>query len=255
MISDNIKESPNQYTEEVSNKYLKFYIQAPVVKKILVPSFFSLLGDISNKSVIDFGCGTGNYTRLIKQKTSQKVIGVDISSEMIKIALIPEAKEPLGIIYEVHDIVKPYKNELFDIVVINYVLNHANSFEMLKAIIKNSFDILNKNGKVLGHTVSPFIESKNFPKLLKYGLKFEVDREPIQKYDPFHVEFISFDSNAKFDDFFVPPEDYERAFEECGFVKFKWFYPNLGEEFVNEKEEWEEYLEIKHGIMFEAFKP
>ena len=172
MLSINQQNSLNQYTEEVSNQFLKFAIQPPLVEKILVPSIFSLLGDISNKSEIDLGCGTGNYTRLIKKMTKQKVVGVDISSDMINIALIPEKTEKLDITYEVHDIIKPFKNGIFDIVVINYVLNHSNSFEILNTIIKNAFDLLNKNGRILGHTVSPFfIDPKSFPKLVKYGLK------------------------------------------------------------------------------------
>jgi ubiquinone/menaquinone biosynthesis C-methylase UbiE len=44
------------------------------------------LGDISGKDVLDLACGEGFFTRLIKQKTTGKVYGVDISENMISLA-------------------------------------------------------------------------------------------------------------------------------------------------------------------------
>ena len=41
-------------------------------------------------------CGCGYYTRRLKQHGVARVIGVDISSEMIRLAREHEQKEPLG---------------------------------------------------------------------------------------------------------------------------------------------------------------
>ena len=258
MISNSQQSSPDQYNEAISKGYFQVSLESPMIKKILVPSFFSLIGDVSDKSIIDLGCGPGIYTRKLKKLTSKTVLGVDISSEMIGLCQQIEDSEKLGIVYKVHDLAIPFKenNELYDIGVLNFVLNHSNSFEMLKSIVKNAFDLIKPNGKIVGHAVNPDIDPKNFPKFVKYNLKLEVDRIPIQNYDPIHVELFHPDSNSstKFDDFCVPPGDYERAFQESGFKNFQWVPEKLGKEFEGDIEEWAEYLESKQAILFEAYK-
>ena len=59
-------------------------------------SYNELLGDVSQRSVLDLACGEGYYTRRIKQKGADKVVGVDISGKMIRLAkergIIAEAR-------------------------------------------------------------------------------------------------------------------------------------------------------------------
>ncbi len=41
------------------------------------------MSSFENEDVIDFACGTGFYTREIRKRTTGKVVGVDISEDMI----------------------------------------------------------------------------------------------------------------------------------------------------------------------------
>jgi 2-polyprenyl-3-methyl-5-hydroxy-6-metoxy-1,4-benzoquinol methylase len=66
-------------------------------------SYNKLLGDISQKSVLDLACGEGYYTRRIKRKGADKVAGVDISEEMILLAKQEEQNHPLGVDYILGD--------------------------------------------------------------------------------------------------------------------------------------------------------
>jgi len=50
-----------------------------------MPSTLKLLGNVKGKKILDFGCGTGIYAKLLTKKGA-KVKGFDLSSEMIKIA-------------------------------------------------------------------------------------------------------------------------------------------------------------------------
>ncbi len=38
-----------------------------------MPSTLELLGDVKNKKVLDFGCGTGIYTKILKEKGAKIV--------------------------------------------------------------------------------------------------------------------------------------------------------------------------------------
>ncbi len=61
--------SPNSY----SNR-----IEWPAIK-LLIPN-------LENKAIIDLGCGTGRFTFLLEDYHPKKIIGMDISSEMIDMA-------------------------------------------------------------------------------------------------------------------------------------------------------------------------
>lgn len=64
------------------------------------PAFFDLVGDVRGKDVLDAGCGEGHNTRLLA-RMGARMTGIDVSPRMIELARTEEAREPLGIRYEV----------------------------------------------------------------------------------------------------------------------------------------------------------
>jgi trans-aconitate methyltransferase len=50
---------------------------------VFAPSAQHYLGDVSNKSLLELACGSGYFTRLIKGWGAQRLVGVDLSNEMI----------------------------------------------------------------------------------------------------------------------------------------------------------------------------
>ena len=65
---------------EISSKYEK----DSVVQKSASDVLFDLLDIQPTDNVLDVGCGTGHISKLIKEKTKGKVIGVDPSAGMIQ---------------------------------------------------------------------------------------------------------------------------------------------------------------------------
>lgn len=64
------------------------------------PAFLEFIGDPKGMSVLDAGCGEGYNTRILA-RNGAKMAGVDISPRMVALARQEEAREPLGIRYEV----------------------------------------------------------------------------------------------------------------------------------------------------------
>ena len=64
------------------------------------PAFLKLLGNISNKRVLDLGCGEGYNTRIFAD-LGATVVGVDISNLLIAAARDEESQNPKGITYHV----------------------------------------------------------------------------------------------------------------------------------------------------------
>lgn len=64
------------------------------------PAFLEFVGDLGGRRVLDAGCGEGYNTRMLARRGAL-MTGVDISPRMIQLAREEEAREPLGIRYEV----------------------------------------------------------------------------------------------------------------------------------------------------------
>lgn len=100
-----------------------------------MPATFELLGNVINKTILDFGCGSGIYAkRLTKQ--GARVKGFDISDEMLNIAKKenPGLDLRLGSGYKI-----PFK-EKFDIViaplVLDYLDNWDKAFQEVSKVLK-----------------------------------------------------------------------------------------------------------------------
>jgi len=100
-----------------------------------MPATLELLGNVQGKKILDWGCGTGIYTKLLDEKGA-KVKGFDISEEMIKIAKQENPKLDLRV---GSGLKIPFK-EKFDIVVaslaILYIKNQNKLFKEISRILK-----------------------------------------------------------------------------------------------------------------------
>jgi SAM-dependent methyltransferase len=103
-----------------------------------MPAVFELLGNVKNKKILDFGCGSGIYAKILTKKGAI-VKGFDVSEEMIKIAKKDNPKIDLriGSGYKI-----PFK-EKFDIVIACLVLDY---FEDWNKVFKEVSKVLDKNG-------------------------------------------------------------------------------------------------------------
>ena len=95
-----------------------------------------------NKTVLDVGCGTGNFANQVAKNGAKKVLGIDYAEEAIKIA--KKAHTHPNLEFRKMD-VKNIK-EKFDIIVSIGTLEHMdNPYQILKKF-KNQ---LNNNGKII----------------------------------------------------------------------------------------------------------
>jgi len=117
-----------------------------------MPSTLDLLGNMKNKKILDFGCGTGIYAKILA-KEGAKVKGFDISKEMLNIARKenPNLDLRLGSGYDI-----PFK-EKFDIVLAPLVVHYLKDWNKMFAEVSR---ILNKGGYFIFSTGNPVAEAK-----------------------------------------------------------------------------------------------
>ena len=75
-----------------------------------------------NKTVLDVGCGDGKYTYEIAKKTNKRVVGIEIESKRLEKARTKFIRQNL--IFRNEGIEKQKKNEDYDIIFLNEVLEH-----------------------------------------------------------------------------------------------------------------------------------
>jgi len=89
---------------------------------IEVPYILELIGDVQGKRVLDAGCGGGFYSLLLSEKGA-KVLGIDGSEEMVKIAKGKASKKMLDAKFMVGDVSDlKIENGVFDLVLSTLVL-------------------------------------------------------------------------------------------------------------------------------------
>lgn len=122
-------------------------------RDIEIPNVFATLGDVRERDILDFGCGTGMYSRWLKERGARRVVGYDISEGMLSYARRREEKERLGISYSSELSGALYGQ--FDIVLGVYVLPYARTFEELCELCALMVRALKPGGRLVTLPVHP----------------------------------------------------------------------------------------------------
>lgn len=159
---------------------------------------YHLLGDAAGKTVLDYGCGSGDNTVLVAAHGA-RVIGVDISPELIELAekrleahnLRDAAEFRVGSAHEL-----PLEDESVDVVFGMAILHHLD----LKLASKEVFRVLKKGGRAI--FLEPVRNSK-FVKFVRNLIPYEQpDLSPFERpltdaeLEDFAADFSGYKSRA-----------------------------------------------------------
>ena len=79
-MQQNIYDNPNFF-----DAYLQMRKHEAGLNKVLEePATYSLLPSLDSKSVVDLGCGFGNFCRYARSKGAKSIVGVDVSKKMLQ---------------------------------------------------------------------------------------------------------------------------------------------------------------------------
>ena len=113
------------------------------------------IGNLSNSTILDVGCGFGDLYRYLQyKKIIVKYLGVDINDELLKIGRKINPKIKL----ELRDIEKKKFTRKFDWVIASGITSHGSTYSHIKSVLSEMFRICKKG--VAMNFVSDFVDYK-----------------------------------------------------------------------------------------------
>jgi len=114
------------------------------------------IGKLDNSTILDVGCGFGDFYGFLKHKKIKTVYhGVDINEDFVKIA----KKRYSNAKFEMRDIQKKRFTKKFDWVVAVGITNHASTYAHLRGVIEEMFHICRKGVAI--DFISNYVDYKN----------------------------------------------------------------------------------------------
>ena len=213
-------------------------------------TFFEVLGDVTGRSVLDLACGEGFYARLLKLRGAARVVGVDLSAEMIRLARAAEAAQPLGIEYVTGDAAGFRSAETFDVVTAAYLLNYAESEEKLAAMCRTIAAALKPGGLFVTVNNNPSQSVEHFEATRPCGFiksvikKDRGERRPLPESGATitYTVFLENGETFRFDNYYLSVEAHERALTAAGFCDIEWVQPMLSPDCDSAPESWNALL-------------
>lgn len=159
--------SSKQITRNHFNKTAQEYNQSHDGKfvKCMYDDILERVYKLNPKKVLDLGCGNGNILKVLSEKTSADLYGLDLSEQMIMEA---EKRLNADVNLTVGDAESlPYADDQFDLVICNASFHH---YTKPKTVLNEVKRILKKDGTlILGDPTAPF---EWYIKFLNHFLKY-----------------------------------------------------------------------------------
>lgn len=213
--------------------------------------------------VLDLGCGTGTYARmLVDMGVAEHVVGVDVSSGMVRLGQEMEMKRigPERIEFHVADCSAPLdhlglERASFDLVMGNWLLNYASSRAELTGMWRNVATYLKPGGTFVGLKENVSLDD-HLKRDSKYGIKYTVV-EKIEDGLKVHV-VASTEPKVEFDGYSLQAWLYEEVPVEVGMrdvIHRKPTAEDLPDVARENMGFWEAFLDNPYCILGTAVKP
>ena len=129
---------------------------------IEIPQLFELIGDVTDLSILDLGCGTGGHDRKLVEMGAKRVVGIDLSKNMINEAIKNTNSDKIEYkIMSMNDIDKI--EEKFDLVVSSLAIHYVEDYD---GLCKKVYHVLKDGGRFIfsyGHPMGSCVILKDYP--------------------------------------------------------------------------------------------
>ncbi len=198
-------------------EYSSFIETDPIRQFLHYPNVIKELGEVSGQHILDIGCGDGLFDRKLAKEFGAKIVGYDISPNLVEKAKQKERETSLGIEYQISDPTAFNIGRRFDNAVSVTVMPYASDEAYLKNFFAFAYNHLKEKGKFVSVVFNPDFSKFNEILMNRFfrkgdGVKVEFDfLAPQSKAVQFSAELAQFSKEA-----------YETGARGGGFGKIKW---------------------------------
>ncbi len=216
-------------------------------------SFLELIGNVTGLSVVDFACGEGYYTRLLRARGAERTLGVDLSPGMIELARKQERRAPLGVEYRVADAREPMTDEPFDLAVAAFLLNYARNRAELSEMCRAVAASIRPGGRFVTVNCNPAIDFSRTPSYRPYGFDVSV---PLGTFEGAPIVWTLYlaDGPIQVENYHLPCKAHERALLAAGFREVRWHTPRLEPGHEDQRETLATFLDHPPITLIECLK-
>lgn len=159
---ENIKSELKNIPTSISKLYLFLFGLPLLSKRFRLKSFFAIVNQhkLSNKRVLDVGCGAGDFVILLATKFNANAEGVDIDTKKINIAKQISGKYKLNTKFYIKNLENLKLDKKYDLIICSAVLEHIKNDKKLLRVLNKS---LSSQGLLFINT-----PTENRPKSIKH---------------------------------------------------------------------------------------
>jgi ubiquinone/menaquinone biosynthesis C-methylase UbiE len=214
-------------------------------------TLLELLGDVRGRSILDLACGEGYYSRIFKSLGARRVVGVDLSTKMIGLALASERES--GVEYVVGDAITYQPDEPFDIVVAAYLLNYADTQEKLLAMCRAVSRSLRPRGRFVTVNNNPAQAPHRFAATRKYGFVKSAS-EQLRAGTPITYTVFQEGGSFTFDNYYLSLDTHDQALAAAGLRDVEWIMPRLSPQWKDDPAFWDDFFDDPSVIFLQCRK-
>ena len=213
------------------------------------PTIKGMLPKLEGKRVLDVGCGTGIFTFLLEQYNPKRVVGIDLTEEMLGIAEEKKKERGSAATFVAGDAsrIDEYIKEKFDFIFSSTTTHYIDD---LSRMFSGLADLLEDDGEMIFSIIHP-VYSAQYPK--EHGEEFPNDDEWVVNYlDHSERAYIQpwIEYNDDVEDFLCRSHhytmsDYMKAIRQAG------LYVDMMEE-PEPPKEWEETMPGRYYAFIET---
>jgi SAM-dependent methyltransferase len=218
--------------DSIGDLYRQYKATAPLV----TPEqhlFTTLLGDVTDASVLDLACGHGAYTRAARAHGASRAVGVDVSPEMIRLAQDQTSPSENAVAFHVADVAALPDLGSFDAVTAVWLFNYADSHEELTAMMSSAYRSLRPGGRLIAITINPDFDPDG-PDWATYGFTVHTST-PHQGRGTLRAALLMPGHSLPIDVSQWDAESYRQAAHNAGFEPGTWTLATVPDTALQEK--------------------
>jgi 2-polyprenyl-3-methyl-5-hydroxy-6-metoxy-1,4-benzoquinol methylase len=192
---------------------------------------------------------------LLKGQGAARVVGVDISEEMIDRAIALEAEAPLGIEYRREDVTQLKQIGSFELVTAVYLFPYASTEQTITLMAQAIYENLKPGGRFVSITLNPTLTETDLKRYPPYGVSFRAEAA-LQNGTAMKATINLPHSSFELSNFYWRQDMYESIFRQVGFQEITWRRMEVSEAGINALGEdyWQMFLTKPYSVILECHK-